>query len=77
MQLNKYDCKKTFESFNKNIEKLQNQNLKMDYSKIYSNLHKELLELEKHLNKPTDKTFDLYLLDYEIKTYIDKINKLI
>lgn len=72
----KYDCKKNLEILDFNIQKLYNLNLKFDYNKIYNIFCKKLENIELTLYSPTTKTFELYLLNYEIIQHIQKLNKI-
>lgn len=70
----KYHCKENLDKLSKYIDCIKNRNIKFDYNKIYKNLETQLENLEKELKHPTQKTYDLYLLNYMIENYIININ---
>lgn len=69
----KYQCYDNLNKMYKNINFINNQNIKIDYTKIYNILLNELELIEKNIKNQTDKSQDLYLLNYEIENHILKI----
>ena len=70
MKTTKYHCQETLELLEKNIENIKNQNIKMDYNKTYLELQNQLQVLENKLKTPTERNFDMYMLNYRIENFI-------
>lgn len=76
IKLSKYPCKTNLEKMENLIERLRNQNLQTDYTKILSMLINNLNELMEKYPEPTTKNFEFYILNYQIEKHINKLNKL-
>lgn len=74
MNSSKYICKDNLNKLDLIINKIKNQNIKMDYIKIFNNLNIKFNLLETNLLSPTTTNFDLYLLNYEIEKNIKEVN---